>query len=76
MKLNECDHVCESIADSIEKAKEYGLNQIPIYVILLEDVLDLLNEHATLKRLRDAVEKLPEHHREFYGLNVLLAGGK
>jgi len=33
----------------------------------------MLNEYAALKRLWDAVEKLPEHHREFYGLNALLA---
>jgi len=40
----------ESVAQTIEDAKEHGLSLVAVNVTLLEAVLEKLNENAALKR--------------------------
>lgn len=75
-KLNEYEHVCESIADYIESAKVYGLSNITVSVILLEDVLDILNEHATLQNQLSVAmsenQRLTKHVEDYEEENAAL----
>jgi len=77
-KLNEYEHVCESIADYIESAKVYGLSNITVSVILLEDVLDILNEHATLQNQLSVAmsenQRLTKHVEDYKEENAALRG--
>ena len=62
--MTDHEHLTESVALTIEDAKEHGLSLVAVNVKLLEATLEKLNEHTKLKRVRDAAKKLRDMLRK------------
>ena len=64
--MSECEHLAESVALTIEDAKEHGLSLVAVNVKLLEATIEKLNELAALKRKNESLRKLAYDYIQAY----------
>ena len=52
---HECELMCDTIATTIDDARDRGLSLVAVNVVLLEKTLEKLAEHSKLKRATEAL---------------------
>ena len=62
------EHLAESVALTIEDAKEHGCGRVAVSVGLLEATLEKLNEHASLTEKVERYNKILGAYRRFAAL--------